>query len=113
MSLVLQILILIVTLYCFLSVVKAVKKGKMRIEYAIIWVLVTFGLIIVALIPQICVGLSRLLGVISPVNFVFLAIIFILGIVVYILSLKISALEEKINHLVEYIAVNNKNNEDK
>lgn len=108
MSIKLQVLLFLVTLFCFFNVVKKVKKGKFKIEYAIVWILVTLGLLVIALFPVISIQLSHLLGIVSPVNFVFLCIIFILGIVVYILSLKVSALEEKIYHLVEYVAVKEK-----
>ena len=78
MSLTLQILLIIFTVLFFIVLVKNVKKGKLRTDYALAWILCSIALIILSIFPQIAFFVARLIGVISTANIVFAAIIFIL-----------------------------------
>ena len=74
-------------------------------ESAIYWIIFSFGLLILAVFPQVSFYLSDLFGVMSPSNLVFLVIIFALLIKVFTLSTAVSQLEEKITVLAAEIAV--------
>ena len=78
MSLTLQLLLIIVTVVFFIILVKNVKKGKLRTDYALAWILCSITLIILSIFPQIAFFIARLIGVISTANMVFAAIIFML-----------------------------------
>ena len=84
---------------------KNVKKGKLRTDYALAWILCSITLIILSIFPQIAFFIARLIGVISTANMVFAAIIFMLIILVYILFNKVSMLEEKQKNLIQYVAI--------
>ena len=99
MSLTLQILLIIFTVLFFIILVKNVKKGKLRTDYALAWILCSIALIILSVFPQIAFFAARLIGVISTANIVFAAIIFMLIILVYVLFNKVSMLEEKQKNL--------------
>ena len=105
MSLTLQLLLIIVTVVFFIILVKNVKKGKLRTDYALVWILCSITLIILSIFPQIAFFIARLTGVISTANMVFAAIIFMLIILVYILFNKVSMLEEKQKNLIQYVAI--------
>ena len=92
MSLTLQILLIIFTVLFFIILVKNVKKGKLRTDYALAWILCSIALIILSIFPQIAFFVARLIGVISTANIVFAAIIFMLIILVYVLFNKVSML---------------------
>ena len=53
MSLTLQILLIIFTVLFFIILVKNVKKGKLRTDYALAWILCSIALIILSIFPQI------------------------------------------------------------
>ena len=53
MTLTLQLILIILSVFLFLILIKSVKKGKLRSDYALIWLLCSIALIIVALFPQI------------------------------------------------------------
>ena len=97
MSLTLQILLIIFTVLFFIILVKNVKKGKLRTDYALAWILCSIALIILSVFPQIAFFVARLIGVISTANIVFAAIIFMLIILVFDLFNKVSLLDEKQN----------------
>ena len=64
MSLTLQILLIIATVLFFIILVKNVKKGKLRTDYALAWILCSIALIILSIFPQIAFFAARLIGVI-------------------------------------------------
>ena len=111
MSLTLQILLIIFTVLFFIILVKNVKKGKLRTDYALAWILCSIALIILSVFPQIAFFVARLIGVISTANIVFAAIIFMLIILVYVLFNKVSMLEEKQKNLIQEIAILKKKND--
>ena len=104
MSLTLQILLIIFTVLFFIILVKNVKKGKLRTDYAL-------ALIILSIFPQIAFFVASLIGVISTANIVFAAIIFMLIILVYVLFNKVSMLEEKQKNLIQEVAILKKKND--
>lgn len=111
MSLTLQILLIIFAVLFFIILVKNVKKGKLRTDYALAWILWSIALIILSVFPQIAFFAARIIGVISTANMVFAAIIFMLIILVYVLFNKVSMLEEKQKNLIQEIAILKKKND--
>lgn len=63
--------------------------------------------------PRYCYLAAKMLGVQSPVNFIFLAVIFILIVKIFSLSLRISQLDTKIRTLTQEIAIREKLQQEK
>lgn len=76
MTLTLQLILIILSVFIF-NIDKSVKKGKLRSDYALVWLLCSIALIIVAIFPQIAYFAANFIGVISTANMVFAFIIFI------------------------------------
>lgn len=113
MSLTLQIILIILTALLFIILIKNVKKGKLRTDYALGWIICSLAMVILSIFPQIAYFAAKLIGVISTANMVFAAIIFMLIILVYVLFSKVSVLEEKQKNLIQYIAIMEKNLKEK
>ncbi|MCR1960623.1 DUF2304 domain-containing protein [Thomasclavelia cocleata] len=113
MTLTLQLILIILSVFLFLILIKSVKKGKLRSDYALVWLLSSIALIIVAVFPQIAYFAADFIGVISTANMVFAFIIFLLIIVVYTLFVRVSSLEEKQKNLIQHIAILEKELHDK
>lgn len=105
MSTILRILLIIASICLMCWILHKIKKLKVKMESAIYWIIFSFGLLILAVFPQVSFYLSDLFGVMSPSNLVFLVIIFALLIKVFKLSTAVSQLEEKITVLAAEIAV--------
>ena len=105
MSTILRILLIIASICLMCWILHKIKKLKVKMESAIYWIIFSFGLLILAVFPQVSFYLSDLFGVMSPSNLVFLVIIFALLIKVFTLSTAVSQLEEKITVLAAEIAV--------
>ncbi len=106
-------LLLIGSIFTFLFVMRLIRKSAVRIEDTFFWIFFSVILIILALFPRISYRLAAVLGFQSPINLVYLLIIFILIVNQFLMSLKISKLTIKQKELVQAIAINAKQTEDK
>ena len=99
MSLALRILLMIFSVGFVYFVLKRIHKDQLRIQDSIFWILLSVLVLFLAFFPQIAIGMAQHLGIISPVNFVFLVFIFCAFIKIFSMAAKISNLEDKINKL--------------
>ena len=105
MTLVFRGLLIAASLCTALYFLTMIRKAKVRIEDTVFWFLFSFAVIILSLFPGIVVFFAGLLGVQSPVNFLYLVMIFVLLIRVFKLTLKVSILEYNLNGLGQQIAL--------
>ena len=101
------ILILTSVLTCF-WILRKIRKSQVRIEDSVFWLLFSLGLILLSLFPQLASWAANLIGVVSPVNFVFLSIIFVLMLKLFLLSIKTSQQEHKLQSFVQNYAIRDK-----
>ena len=112
MSLTLRIALIIVCVVACLYVLRRIRRAQMEIEDAIYWILVSFALVIISIFPQIPDFLSRLLGIRSTSNFVFLSVIFVVIVKLFSLSLEVSFLKQKLKSTIQNVAIRQKELED-
>ena len=105
MSVQLRLLLIISSLLTSLFFLKKIRLSKIKIEDAIFWLLFSILIILLSIFPGIISFAASILGIQSPVNFLFLLMLFILLIRVFTLTLKISMLELKLGKLVREIAL--------
>lgn len=105
MTTVLRIVLIITCILTCYYTLRKIRKSQMLIEDSIFWMGFSVLLVLISLFPNIAYAISNLLGIGAPVNFVFLAMIFILLFKVFSMSIKISQLEYKIQNLVQQIAI--------
>lgn len=113
MSIVLRVILIIISVLTLLFMMRKIRKSQFQIEDSIAWILFLFILLVVSIFPKLADWGSKLIGVQSTVNFVFLLVIFILLIKVFITSIKVSQLDAKIKELTEEIAVRDNIEKDK
>ena len=105
MSLELRITLIVVSLFAFIFCLRMIRKSSMKIDDAVFWFFVAGLIFLFALFPGIPISISKALKVESPVNFVYLAVIFLLLYKVFMQTLKISSLQTKIEVLVQEMAI--------
>lgn len=105
MSLVLRIVLIIVAILSCIFVIRKIRKSQMRIEDTLFWLVISFGILILGIFPQVVYWFSEAIGIMSPVNFVFLVFVFLLLFKVFILTVQISQQQEKIKNLAQHIAI--------
>lgn len=110
---VLRVILITSAILLFLYMIKKIRQAKMKIEHTIFWLAFAVVLIIMGVCPQIVYIVSKWIGFQSPVNMVFLMIIFILIVKNFLATLQISQLENKVDSLVQQIAIEKKIQEHK
>ena len=107
MSIVLRIALIVVSALVMYFVLKKIRKAQLEIDDSIYWIVFAVLLLVISIFPGIAVGASKLLGVRSPANFVFLVMIFLVLIKLFQISIDLSIQKHRLNHLVQKIALLN------
>lgn len=101
----LRILLVAGAALAVLIVARQIKRSRMLVEDAIFWMVTAFVLVVLALFPGIATSLARLLGFMSPANFVYLVVIALLLWKVFTNSAEISRLKARVNELAQEVAL--------
>ena len=101
----LRILLILVSFCTAYWMIRKIRKMQVRIEDTIFWIIFSPSLFLLSIFPSIAEWASRVIGIQSASNFVFLFVIFILLLKAFLLSIKISQLENRINVLVQNLAL--------
>lgn len=105
MSTAAQILVVVIALAAFVTVLVLVRQRRLKERYAIIWLLVGAGMVILVLARPLLDSISEALGIESGTTTLFLlAILVILGILLQ-MSISLSELEDKLRSLAEALAL--------
>jgi len=100
-----QALTIVVAVGAVAVVVALVRSRKLKERYAVIWLAVAFGMVLLVLARPLLDSVSRELGIQSGTTTLFLiATLVILGILLQ-LSMSLSALEDKVRDIAEAVAL--------
>lgn len=106
-----QIITIVINLFFLISIARLIVKGKLREEYAIVWLVCTVLLGIFAIWRDGLEVIARLFGVYEAPNLVFTGFIFIILIYLLHLSIVNSKLQKNLTKLTQEIALLKQNNE--
>lgn len=81
------------------------KKQKLAVQYAIIWLISGFVLLLFAIFPYIVLVLSDILHVLNPVNFIFLVTLCFVLLILLSLSVAVSGFALRIKRLTQNAAL--------
>jgi hypothetical protein len=99
----LTIVSVIVALAALVLVFELLRRRRLREKYAVIWVVISIGTLVVALFPRLLGGVAALVGIQTPSNLLFFASLIILFAVSLQLSREVGLLEEQSRKLAEEI----------
>lgn len=106
-----QIITIVINLFFLISIARLIVKGKLREEYAIVWLVCTVLLGIFAIWRDGLEVIARLFGVYEAPNLVFTGFIFIILIYLLHISIVNSKLQKNLTKLTQEIALLKQNNE--
>lgn len=112
MSLTLRIALIVGSLIAVAIVARGVRKEHIRISESVFWILSALLLLVLAVFPQIAFWCSSLLGFLSPSNFVFVIVIFLLLVKLFGLSCDVSRLSYKVDQLTQEQALETRQKKD-
>ena len=105
MSNVIRILLLVGAVCTFIYVFKGVKKSRFKAEETFFWIFFCLIFVLLSVFPGIVDWFSRLLQVATPINLVFLTVIFLLLIKVFAMDRKIAKTEHQLTEMTQRIAI--------
>lgn len=107
MSPILRILLIAVSVGMTFFVLRKIHKAQLDIDDSLHWIVSAFVLLLLSIFPQIAVKAAEALGFMSPANFVFLCVIFVVLVRLFIQSVEMSVQKHRLNHLVQKLALLN------
>lgn len=107
MTLTLRIVLIVASILVVLYTIRKIRKSQLNIDDSVFWIGFSLMLLIMSIFPQIVEFFTRLLGIASPVNFVFLFVIFLILIKLFKLAIDLSITKHRLNHLIQRIAILN------
>lgn len=105
MSTILRMELLLLALIFLFVAFQAVSKKKMQLKYSLLWLLVALCMVIAACFPDLIQWLTKLAGIETPSNFIYLLGIVVLLILSFSLSMIVSRQSDQIKRLAQYTAI--------
>lgn len=109
MSTILRLLLILASIATFLYFLVKIRASKVNINDALFWFLFSLAIIVLGVFPDIIIILTQLVDIQSPVNGLFLIILFIILVRLFTLSLKVSMLTLKLEKLTQTFALDLRN----
>lgn len=103
----LRIEMLVIAILFVIMVFTTVNRQRLRMSDSLIWLLVSVGLIVLALIPGLARWLSDLAGIETPANLLYLLGMFFLLAVAFFLTVRVSTLADRVKHLIQTVSIEN------
>ena len=107
MTLTLRIVLIIASIFVVFYTIRKIRKSQLNIDDSVFWIGFSVMLLIMSIFPQVVTFFTQLLGIASPVNFVFLFVIFLIIIKLFKLAIDLSITKHRLNHLIQRIAIIN------
>ena len=101
----LRLLLIVASVLFLIFIIHKIYHAQLRLIDGFVWLLFSVFLIVISAFPKIIYALCSLIGIQSPINLVFLIIIFLQLIMGFFQSIKISHLESRINDLAQEVAL--------
>lgn len=105
MTLNLIVISIIFIIFVILMILYFLKKGKIKVKYSIIWILLFTFLLIFLIIPGFLESLTSLLGFQTPSNMIFSMLISVLVVINISLTGIVSSQDKKIRLLVQEVSI--------
>ena len=113
MSLTLRIVLLIASLATGVWILGKIRRNHVKQEDALFWISFAAILAILGIFPGISFVMARMLGIMSPSNFVFMMIIALLAEKLFSLSIQASTMESKLEVMAAELAIRSKDMADR
>lgn len=105
MSVKIQIIIAVLIICALIVIIDMIRKKRLELSYALSWLLVGIGVLILDIFPQLIKTISEKIGIVSPVNMLFFFGFCFSLIIMFVLTIAVSKLSIKIKQLAQQIAI--------
>lgn len=101
-----RIAIIFVLALGLVAIVNLIRKRSLELKYALTWLFLGVGLLLVVLVPGLLDTLSTALGIYNPMNMVFFLGFLFSIIVIFALTMSISNNSNRVRKMAQKIALN-------
>jgi hypothetical protein len=108
MTIYVRSLLILGALIVLVFMLKRIRHAHVKIEYSIFWIGFSTILLLMGMFPKVVYWISAEIGFQSPINMVYLVVIFVLILKLFFTTLQISKLENKIDALAQQVAIDRK-----
>ena len=105
MDLTLRLWLLAGVIVYFAVILVALRKKSLTLKYSLLWMFSALLLLIIVIFPRIINGVTKLLGIASPVNAVFTIVLFLVLMILISLSVIVSKQHARIKKLIQSVAL--------
>ena len=106
MSIRIKCVIIVVLILGLLKILGLIKRNKLELKYALSWLFLELGILIITLIPNLLNVISKVLGIYNEINMLFfLGFVFII-LVIFSLTMPLSRNSERVRKMAQEIALN-------
>lgn len=107
MNIRIQIIIAVFIILALAGIVNMIRKKALELRYALAWIGVGIGVLVLDLFPGLMEVISKILGIASPVNMLFFFGFCFSLIIIFILTVAISRMSIRIKQLAQELALYN------
>ena len=108
MNIKIQFIIIIGVLIALAIIVNMIRRKKLELRYALAWLFVGVGILILDCFPQLITWISNHLGIASPVNMLFFFGFCFSLVIIFVLTVAVSRMSIRMKQLAQEIALNQK-----
>lgn len=89
-----------------IAIVNMIRKRSLELKYALTWLFLGAGLLVVVLIPGVLDAMANFLGIYNPMNMVFFLGFLFSIVVIFSLTMSISNNSNRVRKMAQKIALN-------
>ncbi|OUQ46833.1 DUF2304 domain-containing protein [Lachnoclostridium sp. An118] len=112
MNIRLQIIVAVIIIIALAVIINMIRKKALELRYALAWLLVGVGVLILDIFPGIMEKLATALGIYSPVNMLFFMGFCFSLIIIFVLTIAVSRMSIRIKNLTQELALHERENKE-
>lgn len=105
MSMLLRMEMIVIAILFVVYIIHAVNKKKIRLQYSLIWILISIGVIFIAFFPDVIINFSELMKIETPTNLLYLIAILMNLVVSFHLTTVVSRQADKIQRIIQITSI--------
>ena len=107
MPILLRIEMIVVAVSFMALVFRTVNRKKLKLQYSLLWIVVSFGMIVVSFIPQVAMWFASVMRIQTTSNLIlFLGVVALLAIT-FNLTIILSKQSDRVMRLVQTVSIEN------
>ena len=105
MNITLRIFLAIAIIFFLVIIINLLRKQKLNLQYSLIWLFSVFALLLLITFPEIVYWISRIVGIETPVNVVYVIEAMFVLLILLSITIIISDLNEKNRKTIQALAI--------